>query len=909
MSEIHISRNARDKYQFDEELFSSTGHAATAEFAAARDIAEKMSAHRTQPVPASDINAMGLLNEVFHNLIRQYELENPEVFQQGLDWLSSQIGADVLESTLLRYIEEFPPMAVYRGKMQAEQYLTLAPSTSTLTGTRPSGRGARALSLEKMLLLYVTNRNTALQPYQEIFDDEALEQASAYEQVLTKLHDFFNDQPGFSGHSSGKTLIEYLRAPALASPDSLAGQLEYILEKWDEYLDDDTTQRLLRGVDYAREEATRRTGAGRFSGEAPVLEFHGPPEHERFSEDKEWMPRTILIAKNTYVWLEQLSRKYGRRIKRLNDIPDEELDILAQRGFTGLWLIGLWERSRASQRIKQRMGGQDAVASAYSLYSYDIAQDLGGWDALNDLRNRAWQRGIRLSADMVPNHMGIDSKWMIEHPERFLSLDKPPYPNYSFSGEDLSDDERVGIHLERHYYDHSDAAVVFKLHNYTTNKTSYIYHGNDGTSTPWNDTAQLDYSKAEVREAVIQTILHVARNFPIIRFDSAMTLAKKHIQRLWFPEPGQGGAIPSRSERGMPKSEFEAKVPEEFWREVVERVAAEVPDTLLLAEAFWLMEGYFVRTLGMHRVYNSAFMHMLRDEENAKYRQVMKNVLEFAPQVLRRFVNFMNNPDEKPAIEQFGNGDKYFGICTLLATLPGLPMFGHGQIEGFREKYGMEFRTPKRDEAVDEDLLRGHELKIFPLLHRRSLFAGSEHFLLYDFYTDSPHHAGAGGGGVNEDVFAYSNGWGNGREADKRMERGLVIYHNKFAETGGWIKTSTSYVDKDSGDLRQKSLAEGLGLPQDGYVIFKDYVTQLEYIRSCEELWAKGLYVELGAYQHHVFLDFRTVGGEPFDDAQDRRWTDVYNALNGAGVSSVQSKWEERDGEKKKVKRKTKKAA
>jgi len=35
-------------------------------------------------------------------------------------------------------------------------------------------------------------------------------------------------------------------------------------------------------------------------------------------------------------------------------------------------------------------------------------------------------------------------------------------------------------------------------------------------------------------------------------------------------------------------------MPHEFWREVVDRVAAEVPGTLLLAEAFWLMEGYFV---------------------------------------------------------------------------------------------------------------------------------------------------------------------------------------------------------------------------------------------------------------------------------------------------------------------------
>ena len=54
----------------------------------------------------------------------------------------------------------------------------------------------------------------------------------------------------------------------------------------------------------------------------------------------------------------------------------------------------------------------------------------------------------------------------------------------------------------------------------------------------------------------------------------------------------------------------------------MDRVAAEVPDTLLLAEAFWMLEGYFVRTLGMHRVYNSAFMHMLRDEDNAGYRTV-----------------------------------------------------------------------------------------------------------------------------------------------------------------------------------------------------------------------------------------------------------------------------------------------
>ena len=140
--------------------------------------------------------------------------------------------------------------------------------------------------------------------------------------------------------------------------------------------------------------------------------------------------------------------------------------------------------------------------------------------------------------------------------------------------------------------------------------TRYVYHGNDGTSFPWNDTAQIDYLSAAAREQVIQTILHVARLFPVIRFDAAMTLAKRHIERLWFPIPGSGGAIPSRAEYSMSKADFDAAMPEEFWREVVDRVAREVPGTLLLAEAFWLMEGYFVRTLGMHRVYNLSLIHI-----------------------------------------------------------------------------------------------------------------------------------------------------------------------------------------------------------------------------------------------------------------------------------------------------------
>ncbi len=96
------------------------------------------------------------------------------------------------------------------------------------------------------------------------------------------------------------------------------------------------------------------------------------------------MPNVVLIAKTIYVWLDQLPKKYGRDITRLDQIPDEELDLLARWGFTALWLIGIWERSPASQKIKQIMGNPEAVSSAYSLYDYAVARDLGGEDGLDE---------------------------------------------------------------------------------------------------------------------------------------------------------------------------------------------------------------------------------------------------------------------------------------------------------------------------------------------------------------------------------------------------------------------------------------------------------------------------------------------------------------------------------------------
>ena len=870
MMEFHISRKARDLYQFDESLFSLSGNVIFINFHGARLFAQRMNEKKDlinfpdQGIKAGQINAMGLIDEILHYVVGMYRVEkNPQVMQQALDWLYEKSGKQKVDEVLRKFADEFPAVAVYRGEVDLDAYIE----------GETAGVSHRLLVLEEMVMLWLANMNPAFSPFIELFDDSALEKDTSYPAIIEALHSFFDHQPLFG--PDHQNLVDMLRSPALAVPHSLSGQLEYIREKWG-YLLGSYLLRLLSSLDLIKEEEIAELRRMAFWGRAPaeVYEFLGMEEEpERFSFDLEWMPKLVLMAKNVYVWLHQLSRKYRRSIYRLDQIPDEELNLLARWGFTGLWLIGVWERSLASKRIKELLGDPDAVASAYSLFDYQIASDLGGEEAFQNLKDRAWRRGIRMASDMVPNHVGIDSRWVIEHPDWFISLDYSPFPAYRFNGPDLSWHGEVGIYLEDHYFDRSDAAVVFKRVDRRSGNEMFVYHGNDGTRMPWNDTAQLNYLNPEVREGVIQTILHVARKFPVIRFDAAMTLAKRHYQRLWFPEPGTGGAIPSRAEHGMSRKQFNDVFPEEFWRQVVDRVAQEAPDTLLLAEAFWLLEGYFVRTLGMHRVYNSAFMNMLKDEENSKYRSVIKNTLEFNPEVLKRFVNFMSNPDEETAVTQFGKGDKYFGVCTMMVTMPGLPMFAHGQVEGFNEKYGMEYRYAKWDEQPDQELIQRHEREIFPLMKRRHLFADVQNFLLYDFFTPE--------GYVNEDVFAYSNRVGD--------ERALIIYHNKYESARGWIRSSVAHSIKtgegDERTLIQKDLGEGLGLhdDQDYFCIFRDNGAGLEYIRNSRELCAKGLYVELGAYRYHVFIDFREVRDNPW-----RHYAQIAEDLNGCGIPSIE---------------------
>ena len=866
---LHVAAPARQRYSFPVAAFGLAGRVLNVDHDAALRITTAINEERdlvTRPadrVQPGSLAAAVILHELMHAVMVVHAMGHV-----ALGGLQGAVGVAEADGSLGLFLERFPPPAVVDGSSSPAAYVTAASGDN------------RVAACEEVVIHSLALENRAMAPLAVLFELGPLASEPRYRVAKDALLAALartaapagSPAAGSPAAGSGSrdnardagdagrfgSLLDLLAEPQRRHPDSLFDQLNAALELWGAALSgryDWLLTRALRGLDALREERP------------PGPHVSGPPPRSRgwaagaeesgaaaYSSDHDWMPHVAMVAKNAFVWLAQLSARHGSSIERLDQVPAAALDDLAADGFNALWLVGVWRRSPASKTIKRLRGQPFAEASAYAIDEYVVADELGGEAALDALRDAAWQRGIRLASDMVPNHTGLDSRWVVEHPERFVHLSEPPFPGYTFTGPDVAVDERVQVRIEDGYYDGTDAAVVYQVRDAASGTVRYLYHGNDGTLMPWNDTAQLDYLRADVREAVIETIVAVAQRFPIIRFDAAMTLVRRHVRRLWHPAPGEGGAIPSRSRHALSREEFDAAMPREFWREVVEVVAARVPGTLLLAEAFWLMESYFVRTLGMHRVYNSAFMHMLASEDNAGYLELVRETLAFDPRILERFVNYLTNPDEESARERFGDADKYFGTATVLATLPGLPLFGHGQVEGMSEKYGMEFRAPRLHEAPDGRLVERHRREIAPLLRDRAAFASSARLRLV--HVLSAHDDGR----ALPDVIAYGF-------ADDGSGASLVVFNNAPVAASGRAYTCAPYalVEPDGSTTLTPALplVEALGLGGAATGVVGELHPQASAVRfDVDSLRRYGLQLDLGPYEYRVYRHLRAAAAE-----------------------------------------------
>ena len=225
-----------------------------------------------------------------------------------------------------------------------------------------------------------------------------------------------------------------------------------------------------------------------------------------------------LYQINTRVWLTELSRTLGKRAT-LDDIPDAELDRLAELGFDWVWLLSVWQTGPAAQAISRANPGwrrefaatlpdlkdEDIAGSGFAIQSYTVHRDLGGAAALARLRKRLQERGLKLMLDFVPNHMAPDHAWVDEHPDYFVHG--------------------------------SESDLARAPQNYcrvqTKNGTRVLAYGRDPYFDGWPDTLQLDYGNPDLQQAMIGELTRIAGQCDGVRCDMAMLVLPDVFERTW----------------------------------------------------------------------------------------------------------------------------------------------------------------------------------------------------------------------------------------------------------------------------------------------------------------------------------------------------------------------------------------
>ena len=113
-----------------------------------------------------------------------------------------------------------------------------------------------------------------------------------------------------------------------------------------------------------------------------------------------------LYQINTRVWLTELSRKLDRAAT-LDDIPDTELDRLAEMGFDWVWFLSVWQIGAVGRRISREnpdwvkefkntlpdLREEDIGGSGFAIATYTVPVEYGGDAALFRLRQRMAKGG------------------------------------------------------------------------------------------------------------------------------------------------------------------------------------------------------------------------------------------------------------------------------------------------------------------------------------------------------------------------------------------------------------------------------------------------------------------------------------------------------------------------------------
>jgi len=365
-----------------------------------------------------------------------------------------------------------------------------------------------------------------------------------------------------------------------------------------------------------------------------------------------------LFQVNTRVWLTELFRA-RRRPATLDDVPDAELDRIAEMGFDWVWFLSVWQTGAVGQRVSRTnpewrrefeetlpdLRDEDIPGSGFAITGYTVHKDLGGNVALDRLRQRLRKRGLQLMLDFVPNHTGLDHPWVENHPEYYIAgteRDQGRAPaNY------------VWVKRKR-----GDLLLA---------------HGRDPYFAGWPDTLQLNYGNPALQDAMIKELVRIAGQCDGVRCDMAMLVLPEVFERTW--------SIASQP----------------FWPKATRQVREKVSDFSFMAEVYWDLEWTLQR-----QGFDYAYDKRLYDRLHEGHARPVREHLHAEPDYQNKLARFLENHDEPRAAAAL-SPDVHQAAAVITFLGPGLRFFHQGQFQG-RTKRISPHLSRRPDEPVDSTL-------------------------------------------------------------------------------------------------------------------------------------------------------------------------------------------------------------
>src|SRR5579884_985942 len=345
----------------------------------------------------------------------------------------------------------------------------------------------------------------------------------------------------------------------------------------------------------------------------------------------------LLYQINTRVLMSELSRELARPAT-LDDVPGELLDRVAHDGFNYVWFLGVWQTGAAGRKVSldnpewrrefhallPDFCDNDVCGSCFAIRSYTVHLDFGGNAAVERLRERLRERGLRLILDFVPNHMAPDHAWVEQHPDYFVHG--------------------------------TEEQLAREPHNYTRIGSTIFAYGRDPYFAGWPDTLQLNYAEPAVQRAMAAELGRIAEICDGVRCDMAMLILTDVFERTWGLRPAS------------------------FWPDAIARVKSQHPGFIFMAEVYWDLE-WTLQQQGFDYTYDKRLYDRLREGHARPVRDHFRADMEFQ----RRSARFLENHDEPRAAATFAP-PMYEAAAILTYFCPGLRFFHRGQIEGFTKK-------------------------------------------------------------------------------------------------------------------------------------------------------------------------------------------------------------------------------